>query len=126
MYKVEVVSSSDSPFKVKAENYEFTIDIKGRGASPPDTLLASLAGCLGVYIRKYCDGSGLNLGNFGITAEAEFGQDKPAGFRKINVSLDLKGAQLDERRKKALLEFIKNCPIHNTLKMNPAVDIKII
>jgi len=126
MYRAEVTGNPDSSFKVKSGDYEFVIDIKSKGISPPDTLLASLAGCLGVYIRKYSEGSGLTLSNFSITAEAEFCQDKPMGFKKINVCVDLKGAQLDERRKKALLEFIKNCPIHNTLKMNPAVDIKII
>lgn len=39
---------------------------------------------------------------------------------------DLKGAVLDERRRKALLEFVKNCPVHNTLKVNPLVDIKLV
>ena len=126
MYRVELISNPDSSFKVKSADYEFIIGLKGKSINPPDTLLASLASCVGVYIRKYCEGSGIKLDNFNIIAEAEFGQEKPIGFRKINVSLDLKGAELDERRQKALLEFIKNCPVHNTLKMNPAVDIKII
>lgn len=126
MYRVEVVSNPDSSFKAKSGDYEFTIGLKGKGISPPDTFLASLAGCLGVYIRKYCEGSGLALNDFSITAEAEFCQDKPVCFKDIRVSVDLKGAKLDERRQKALLEFIKNCPIHNTLHMNPDVNIKII
>jgi len=91
MYKAEVVSSRGLPFKAKSGNYEFNIDIKGEGISPPDTLLASLASCLGVYIRKYCEGSGLTLDNFSITAEAEFCKDKPMGFKEINVCVDLKG-----------------------------------
>lgn len=126
MYRVEVTGNPDSSFKVKSADYEFIIDLKGKGISPPDTFLASLAGCMGVYIRKYCEGSGLALGDFRITAEAEFCKDKPMGFKEINVSVDLKGAQLDERRKDAILEFIKNCPIHNTLKINPSIDVKII
>ncbi len=126
MYRVELTSNPDSSFKVKSADYEFIIGLKGKGISPPGTLLASLASCIGVYIRKYCEGSGLTLNDFSVTAEAEFCQDKPMGFKEIRVSVDLKGAELDERRKKALLEFIKNCPVHNTLHMNPAVDIKII
>ncbi len=126
MYRVEVASSLGSPFKVKSGNYEFAIDIKGEGISPPDTLLASLASCMGVYIRKYCEGCGLTLPNFSITAEAEFCKDRPIGFKDINVSVDLKGTQLNERRQKVLLEFIKNCPVHNTLHMNPDVNIKIV
>lgn len=126
MYRVEVVSNPDASFKVKSADYEFIIGTKGKGISPPAIFLASLASCIGVYIRKYCEGSGLALNDFSIMAEAEFCQDKPTGFKKINVSLDLKGAELDERRKNALLEFIKNCPIHNTLIMKPSVEIKII
>lgn len=126
MYKVEVVSNLDTPFKVKSADYEFTIDLKGRGINPPDTLLASLASCIGVYIRKYSEGAGLKLDNFSVRAEAEFCQDKPVGFKKINISVDLKETQLDERRLNALLEFIKNCPVHNTLHMNPDVNIKIV
>lgn len=126
MYKVEVSGTPESIFKVKSGNYEFTIDLKGEGSSPPDTLLASLASCIGVYINKYCQGSNLKIGDFRIIAEADFSNEKPMGFREIKVFVDLKGAVLDERRKAALLEFIKNCPVHNTLHLNPAVDIKII
>lgn len=126
MYRVEVIGNPDSSFKVKTADYEFTIDLKGKGISPPDTLLASLASCIGVYIRKYSEGPGLKLDNFIVRAEAEFCQDKPVGFKKINVSIDLKGTQLDERRRNALLEFIKNCPVHNTLHMNPDINIKIV
>lgn len=149
MYRVEISSNPDSTFRVKSPDYEFVIDTKGRGITPPDTLLAGLGSCIGVYLRKYCEGSaltpletappkggasdtcdvlslkGLTLDDFKITVEAEFSKERPVGFKEINVSIDLKGAQLDERRKAGLLEFIKNCPIHNTLKMNPAISVKI-
>jgi uncharacterized OsmC-like protein len=126
MYHVELLGNSDSSFLVKSGNYEFTIDLKGAGISPPDTLLASLASCIGVYINKYCHGTNIKISNFRITAEAELSKEKPVCFKQINVSVDLKGIEIDERRKAALLEFIKNCPIHNTLHNNPAVDVKII
>lgn len=125
MYRVELNSSPDSSFKVKSGSYEFNIDTKGKGISPPDTLLAGLAGCIGVYIRKYSEGAGLALTDFSITIEADFCKDKPVGFKEINVSLDLKGAELDERRCNALLEFIKNCPVHNTLHLNPSINTRI-
>jgi len=66
------------------------------------------------------------LENFSVAAEAEFCEDKPVGFKEIKVSMDFKGASLDERRKNAILNFVKNCPVHNTLHLIPAVDIKII
>jgi len=125
MYHIEVTNNPDSSFQVKSRDYEFIVDIKGKGITPPDTLLASLGSCIGVYIRKYCEGSKFRLDNFSITVEAEFSKETPVAFRDIKVSLDLKGIQLDEQRKQALFAFIKNCPIHNTLKANPVINVKI-
>ena len=126
MYKVDIIHSKDYTFKAQSAGNEFSIDAKGKdGATPPDVLLASVASCLGVYVRKYAEGAKLDLSGFKISAEAEFAQE-PLSFKVINVSIDLKGAKLDERRNKALLEFIKNCPVHNTLKGNPALEIKLI
>lgn len=127
MYKAEVTHKKDFIFSVKSGNHELAIDAKGKeGITPPDALLASIGSCLGVYIRKYAEGSGLALENFSINVEAEFVKETPMCFKVINVAVDLKNSSLDERRKPALLEFIKNCPIHNTLKGNPQVEIKIL
>lgn len=129
MYKVDIESNVESgapAFTVKSAGYEFFIDTKGKGITPPDALLASLGSCIGVYMRKYAHGAGLDLDKFGIIVEAEFCQDSPVRFKSINVSIDLKGNVVDERRKKAFLEFVKNCPVHNTLKNNPNVEVKIL
>ena len=129
MYKVDVESNVEAgapQFTVKVPGYEFFIDTKGKGVTPPDALLAGLGSCVGVYIRKYAHGAGLPLDKFVITVEAEFCQEAPVRFKSINVSIDLKGNVLDERRKRAFLEFVKNCPVHNTLKNNPDVEVKIL
>jgi len=125
MYKVDVTSQGGYHFNVKSKDYEFAVDIKGGGITPPDTLLASLGSCVGVYLRKYAEGAKLPLGEFTVTVEADLGKESPYYFRTIQVSVDLKGAALDEKRRAAMLEFIKNCPIHNTLKNNPAISIAI-
>jgi len=125
MYKVEISNAGDSAFKVKSKDYEFVVDTKGKGISPPDTLLASLGTCVGVYIRKYSEGGKLDLKEFSVSVEAEFSSEKPIRFKSIGVRVDLKGAALDERRKLSLLEFIKNCPVHNTLEGKPEIAIEI-
>ena len=72
MYKAEITHKKDFIFSVKSGNVELAIDAKGKaGISPPDALLASIGSCLGVYIRKYAEGSGLALENFSINVEAE-------------------------------------------------------
>jgi putative redox protein len=125
MYSVEVANTGSSEFKVKSKDYEFVVDTKGHGVTPPDALLASLASCVGVYVRKYFEGAKLDMPEFKVYAEAEFPKEPPACFRQIQVRVELTGGPLDERRKKGLLEFIKNCPVHNTLHVNPVVEITI-
>jgi len=125
MYKAEVTHNSDFVFTVKTGESEVIIDAKGKGLTPLDALLAGLGSCIGVYIRKYAEGAKLNLVNFKVNVSAEL-SNQPFSFKEINVEIDLKNCQIDERRQKALLEFIKNCPAHNTLKGNPQIGFKLI
>ena len=53
MYHVDIANAGDYSFSVKSKDYEFIVDVKGKGISPPDTLLASIGTCIGVYLRKY-------------------------------------------------------------------------
>ena len=102
MYHVDITNSGDYSFKVKSKDYEFVIDVGGKGVTPPDTLLASIGSCLGVYVRKYTEGAKLALDEFGISVEADLSKEHPVCFRQINVRIDLKGAKFDDRRLNAL------------------------
>ena len=127
MYKVKVTAERSSEFKVKTDNYEFNIDSEGeKGITPPAALLASLASCIGVYIRKYSQNTRIDTKNFEITLEAELSAEKPVSFRKIKAIIDLKGLALDEMRRKSIISFIKNCPVHNTLKNPPEIETNIL
>lgn len=125
MFKTEITHNSDFAFTVKTGESQFLVDAKGNGMTPLDVLLAGLGSCIGVYIRKYAVGSKLNLEGFKINVSAELSGESPFSFRQISVNIDLKNCQMDERRQKALLEFVKNCPAHNTLKGNPQIDFKL-
>jgi uncharacterized OsmC-like protein len=125
MYKVEISHNQDLAFTVRAGQSEFSIDAQGQGLTPLDAFLAGLGTCIGVYVRKYAQGSKLDLKNFKIIVSAQLGNSSPLSFKLINVEIDLKDSGLDERRQRALLEFIKNCPAHNTLKGNPVIEFKL-
>jgi len=126
MYSVEVNNITGYLFKAKSKDYEFDIDVKGKGISPPDVLLASLGSCIGVYTRKYLEGAKLEPTGFQIKIKGELCQESPVRFKEIEISIFLKGIDLDERRKHALLEFVRNCPIHNTLEYKPMINIGLI
>ena len=124
MYKVDIHNNGGYLFKVKSKDYSFMVDTEGKGITPPDALLASLGSCIGVYVRKYAEGAKLDIGEFDVTVEAEFAKEKPVSFKTINVSIAL-NSKIDEDRKKALLAFVRNCPVHNTLESVPAVEIEL-
>jgi len=127
MYKVVVTNERLTEFRVKTANYEFMIDSEGeKGITPPDTLLASLGACIGVYIRKYAKNTSLDIRNFEITLEAELNAEKPASFRKINAKISFAGLRLDEMRKRSIIAFIRNCPVHNTLHNSPEITTEIL
>jgi uncharacterized OsmC-like protein len=125
VYHVDIINDGGSAFKIRSKDGEFMVDTKGSGITPPDTLLASVGSCIGVYIRKYCEGAKLPIGGFNISVDADFAKEAPVRFKDIKVSIDLKGVALDDRRMAAILEFIKNCPVHNTIKGDPAFSIDI-
>ncbi len=126
MYKVDITHKKEMVFQVSSPAGSFAVDAAGKeGATPPDVLLAALATCVGVYIKKYAQGASLSLDNFKVSAEAEFTKEPPHCFREIRVAVDLGQAAIDERRKKSLIEFVKNCPVHNTLKNNPEVKLEV-
>ena len=126
MYRADITNNGGYTFKVESKGYVFNVDMHGKaGVTPPDTLLASLGSCIGVYIRKYAEGTKLVLPEFSVVVEADFSKGPPVCFKNMNVTVDLKGVKLDERRYGAMINFIKNCPVHNTLKNNPDINIKI-
>jgi len=125
MYRVDVINKGGFSFSAKSKDYELLVDTKGNGMTPPDCLLAALGTCIGVYLRKYAEGAKLALGQFSVAVSADFSNEKPVSFRQINIAVDLKGLELDERRRQSVLEFIKNCPVHNTLKAAPEININL-
>jgi len=126
MYHVDVTNSGDHEFKAKTQDgAELTIGVKPGGINPLTTLLAALGGCMGVYLRRFIEGTKLPIKDFSITLDAELVKEPPMRFKEINVSVDLKGARLDEGRRRAVLEFVHNCPAYNTLKHDPVININL-
>jgi putative redox protein len=125
LYKVDITNSGTSQFNVKSKDYSFIIDTQGQGVTPPDALLASLGSCIGVYLKKYLDNGKMAYSGFSISVEAEFRKDAPVGFDIIKILVDVRGAEIEDRRRQAIMDFIRNCPVHNTLELKPDIRIEI-
>ncbi len=125
MYRVEITNQQGNVFEIKARENRFLIEPSSQKISPGETLLASLGSCMGVYARRYLDNAKIPANGFALELEAEFSQDEPRRFKEIKVLLDLKDAQIEPARKDALLKFMENCPVGNTLKGNPFITVEL-
>ncbi len=131
MYEVDVNYQSTSRYKVTSLNYEVNVDfLKPDGSidgiTPPALLLASIGSCLAVYLERYLNGAKIKFEDFSLKVKSDICKESPHYLKVIDVNVGLKGADLDSRRKEALLEFVRNCPVHNTLVYKPIVNIRLI
>lgn len=125
MYHVDVYCKEDSVFDVTSGEAKITIDMTEKNLGPLPTLLAALGSCMGVFLRRYADNMKLPIKEFSISVDAELEKTPVMCFKKINVAIDLKGAPLDQAKKDALMRFINNCPVHNTLHGNPEINAQL-
>jgi uncharacterized OsmC-like protein len=124
MYKASIENRGDSRHYAQTRYADFVLDTEGDGANPVDTLLASLCGCLGHYVRDYLVEHRILHSGFTINSEVKVTPDK-AQLDKIDVRINLKDVVLTERQAGELLKFVENCKVHSILKANPGVAISL-
>ena len=105
--------STDLPQSLGGEDSSMT---------PPEIFLGSIGACIGVYARAYMRREKISYTQLILNIRSDIEQDMPKRIAEIDVSIQT-DAQIIDREQ--FLAFIKNCPIHNTLKTNPTVNIRI-
>src|ERR1039457_538139 len=122
MYKAIIENKGDSRYFATTRHDNFVLDTEGRGSNPIDTLLASLCGCMGHYVRDYLVEHQIMHSGFAIDAEAGVTPDK-ARLAGIKVRIDLKELRLDGQQAAEMLKFIEKCKVHKILRENPGVTV---
>jgi len=127
--EVTVSYIDNQKFIAQAGNHQLVIDQpkdksgNDEGMNPLEIFLVSLAACAGVYARSYCKNAQIDTKDLKISVTSELSQDNPRRFKDIQVKIIL-GQDIGERAK-ALLSFVRNCPVHNTLAGKPEVNFTI-
>ncbi len=122
MYTASVENKGDATYEATTRHSTFLMGTEGRGANPIDTLLASLCACIGHYTRDYLRNANIATEGFTVKAGAT-GTPDGARLAAIDVRIDVKGADLNERQRAELLHAAEQCKIHNTLKA--ACDVRL-
>ncbi|MFC1888687.1 OsmC family protein [Thermodesulfobacteriota bacterium] len=94
-----------------------------RGPSPVELMAGSLGACIAIMVQSYCDRNGYD-GEVGVSMTLELA-DKPKRIKTIVMDLDLPES-VPEKKKEAIKRVARHCPIHETLKNPPVLDIEIV
>jgi len=122
----------------RKEGQEFNVQVRGHGVpcdlsaadggrdagpSPVELFAGSLGACIAMMVQAYCQGHGYE-GDVDVSLTLEMADD-PKRIGRIVVDVEVPDSVPEE--KKAIIERVaQRCPIHETLKTPPGLDIAIV
>lgn len=93
------------------------------GMTPPETFIASLASCMGVYVLNYCRNVKINPNNMLLSVSWDKASN-PARINNIKVEIRLP-KMLDQERREALIKVAEHCLVHNTIHTPPKLEVSL-
>lgn len=127
--EVKIKYLEGQKFIAEASGHKIIIDQpkeKGgadEGMNPLGLFLSALGSCAAFYAKNYCKNASIDTKNLEVSVSSNLSADKPFRFQDIDVKISLCN-DIGER-KDALIGFVENCPVHNTLKASPNVNFII-
>lgn len=91
------------------------------GPTPTELFIASLAGCVAFYARRYLERHALPTEGLAVDADFHMGS-RPARVATIEVRLTIPAGVPVERRE-ALLAVASHCTVHNSLITTPEITV---
>ena len=120
------------------EGQQFTLHVRGHdvisdmavkeggrdaGPSPVELLAGSLGTCIAMMVQSYCQRHGYE-GDVDVSLTLELA-DKPKRIAGIVVDVELPSSVPEDKRD-VIRRMAERCPVHETLKDPPRVDIEIV
>jgi len=108
------------------EGYEIEYDAHVQwGCKPTDSLLLSLAGCMGIDVVMFLQKMKVELADFKINLVAERNPTPPQYFKKIDCALHIAGRNVDKRKvdRAVSLSQEKYCSVYNSLRKDIEVNV---
>jgi uncharacterized OsmC-like protein len=126
---ITVTHKTGQEFALRVRDHEVTSDMSvkdgGRdaGISPVELLAGSLGACVAMMVQTYCDRHGYTDGEVGVSLTLELA-DAPKRIGGIVVDVELPN-DVPEDKKDVILRMAERCPVHETLRNPPQLDIDI-
>ncbi len=125
---ITVTRKGGLEFNIRVRGHDVGSDLpekdggRDQGPTPVELLGGSLGACIAVMVQGYCRKHGYD-GDVGVSLTLELA-DKPKRVGSIVVDLELPKGIPDDKMD-AIRRIAECCPIHETLRNPPRVDIAI-
>ncbi len=126
---ISVTRKDGLEFKISVRGHDVTSDLSAKDGgqdaapSPVEFLGFSLGACIATMVQAYCQSHGYD-GDVSVSLTMELA-DAPKRIAAIVIDLELPEG-IPEDRIDAIRRVAELCPIHETLKNPPQVDIEIV
>jgi len=126
---ISVTRQSDLQFCINVRGHQVATDMSvqdgggDRGPSPVELLAGSLGSCIAMMVQSYCQTHGYE-GDVGVSLTVELA-DKPKRIANLVIDLELPES-VPEDKKEVIKRVAQRCPIHETLKNPPGLDIDVV
>ena len=126
---ITVTRKDGLEFGIRVRGHEVTSDLseadggRDRGPSPAELLAGSLGACIAMMVQGYCQRHGYD-GDVGVSLTMELA-DGPKRIGRIVVDLELPDG-VPEDKIEVIKRVAQRCPIHETLKNPPSLDIEVV
>ena len=93
-----------------------------RGPNPPETFLASMAGCLNIQMNRLAGERGIRLKNIRLSIDADFdrrgvtwGEDVPLPFPRVRITVAGKSDASKNKLAALRRDMLRHCPVSRVL-----------
>ena len=124
-----VTRKNDMEFSIRVRGHEVTSDMSAsdgggdQGPSPVELLAGSLGACIAMTVQGYCRSHGYE-GDVEVSLTTELA-DKPKRIGRIVVDVGLPDGIPDDKFD-VIKRVAQRCPIHETLRSPPGLDIDVV
>jgi uncharacterized OsmC-like protein len=127
---ISITRREGKAFELRVRGHTVIVDMSkeeggaDEGMNPVELLAGSLGACISIMAQTYCDTHGYTDGEVSASLTLEIADD-PKRVGTIVIDLELPN-DFPEDRKSAIKRVAELCPVHETLKQMPTVDLEIV
>jgi uncharacterized OsmC-like protein len=126
---IRITRSRGLEFDVRVRDRKVTSDMapadggRGEGFTPLELVAGAAGACIAMAVQRWCEACD-HPGDVEVSVAFEL-RDDPKRMAALVVDLELPPG-LPESRRRALRRVVEECPIRETLRRPPRVDVELV